>query len=95
MMIPFDLFFQEEMDKLIVDEVSPSGRPIQMQAKIALHLSVSLLTQIIYYTFAFKQIFQIKTYHAILKSLLLLFGIIMFLLLTGVGLLLLYLYIIG
>ena len=76
MMMPFDLFFQEEMNKLIVDEVSPSGRPIQLQTKIALYTVVSFFAQITYYAFAFKQIFQIKTYHAILKSFLLLFGII-------------------
>ena len=84
-MLPFELLFQDEMNKLIVDEVSPSGQPVQIRLKIILYAIVGVLTQIIYYAFAFKQIFQIKTYHAILKSLLLIFGLFIFFILVGIG----------
>ena len=84
-MLPIDLWFYDEIPKLIVDEVGPDGNPIQLSLKIFLYVIVSFLTQIIYYAFAFKQIFQIKTYHAILKSLLLIFGLFIFFVLVGIG----------
>ena len=76
-MMPFDLLFQGELNKLIIDEISPAdGQPIQMSWRMFLYTIVGILTQIIYYAFAFKQIFQIKTYRAILKSLLLFLGFV-------------------
>jgi hypothetical protein len=75
-MVPVDLLLQDEIPKLIVDEVGPDGNPIQIRLKIFLYVIVSFLTQIIYYAFAFKLIFQIKTYRAILKSLLLFLGFV-------------------
>ncbi len=85
LMMVFDLLFQDEMNKLIVNEVLPSGRPLQIRFKIFLYAIVSSLVQIIYYAFAFKQIFQIRAYHAILKSLLLVFGFFIFFILIGIG----------
>ena len=78
MMMPFNLLFQDELNGLIVDEVSAAGRPLTMSLKIFLYGLGGIIIQIIYYAFAFKQIFQIKTSHAILKSLLLVFGLFIF-----------------
>ena len=75
-MMPIELFFQNE--NLIIDEVGVMGEPIQMGLPIVLYTTLTFLIQIIYYAFAFKQIFQIKTHHAILKSLLLVLGLFIF-----------------
>ena len=76
MMMPIELFFQNE--SLIINEVGVMGEPIEMGLPIFLYTALTFLIQIIYYAFAFKQIFQIKTHHAILKSLLLVFGLFLF-----------------
>ena len=94
-MMPFDLLLPDKMNSLIIDEVDPSGKPIQIRLKIFLYTIISILTQIIYYAFALKRIFQIKTYHAILKSLLLLLGSFFFTVILTIGVLIASIIVLG
>jgi hypothetical protein len=83
-MLPFDLLFQDELNKLVIDEML-DGDPLQLKLRMLFSLGISTLIQIIYYAFALKQIFQIKTYSAILKSLLLYLGFLVSLMLVGLS----------